>query len=218
MGAAEPSLGRRRGGRGAAAHGLRVLGAAALLVLALGAFTPLASLANIWMAGSGRLEPAQAIVVLARGGADADGVLTNSSLRRTMHALDLYRRGLAPLIVFSGGIAEGGAEARLRSQLARGLGVPADAVEIGPAARTTRDEARGLAARLHGRGIRRILLVANPIDMPRARGVFARVGFTVLPAPTAASGPSQPEDRLALLTDIGVELLGLVYYRLAGWL
>jgi len=41
-------------------------------------------------------------------------------------------------------------------------------------------------------------------------------GFTVLPAPTAATGPSDPESRLGLLRDILSELAGLIYYRLAG--
>ena len=43
-----------------------------------------------------------------------------------------------------------------------------------------------------------------------------RVGFDVLPAPTAATGPSQPEARLGLLRDIVIELAGLTYYRLTG--
>ena len=60
------------------------------------------------------------------------------------------------------------------------------------------------------------LNVADPIDMPRARAVMERAGFTVLPAPTAATGPSDPQSRLGLLRDIVSELAGWMYYRLAG--
>jgi len=70
-------------------RGLRLLGLVGLLLFAVAAFTPLANRLNIWMAGVATLEPADAIVVLGRGGADTDGVLTNRSLRRTLHGIGL---------------------------------------------------------------------------------------------------------------------------------
>jgi uncharacterized SAM-binding protein YcdF (DUF218 family) len=194
-----------------------MLGAAGLIGLGVAAFTPLANALNAWMAGAPRLEPAEAIVVLARGGVDADGVLTNASLRRTLLGVTLYRNGLAPLLVFSGGISPDGLdEAAVRAALAGGLGIPAGAVLTASPVRSTRDEGAVVRRLLEPRGIRRILLVADPVDMPRTRAVFERVGFAVLPAPTASSGPSDPESRLSLLRDLAVEMLGLVYYRLAG--
>jgi hypothetical protein len=42
------------------------------------------------------------------------------------------------------------------------------------------------------------------------------MGFTVLPAPTAATGPTAPEGRLALLRDIATEMASLAYYRITG--
>lgn len=198
---------------------LRFLGLAGLGFLVVGAFTPLANVMNWWMAGREQLEPAEAVVVLARGGADADGVLTNRSLRRTLHAIDLYRRGLAPVVVFSGGpVTTPPGEAALRAELARGLGVPTGAILAVSSARTTREEAAVLREVLPPRGIRRILLVADPVDMPRAQATFERVGFAVLPAPTASSGPSQPESRLNLLREVAIELAAWLYYRLTGHL
>lgn len=191
---------------------LRLLGLVGLLLFVVAAFTPLANRLNIWMAGSARLEPADAIVVLGRGGADTDGVLTNRSLRRTLHGIDLYGDRLAPLLVFSGSAEESHARARL----AEGLGVPTGAVVRVASATTTRGEAEELRRFLLPLGRRRILLVADPIDMPRTRAVMERAGFTVLPAPTAATGPSDPESRLRLLHDIVGELAGWMYYRLAG--
>ncbi|HVQ75629.1 MAG TPA: YdcF family protein [Candidatus Binatia bacterium] len=199
---------------------LRALGVAGVLALGVAAFTPLANVLNGWMAGTPRLEPAEAIVVLARGGVDADGVLTNASLRRTLLGVDLYRKGLAPLLVFSGGVQGGQGEAVMRAGLARGLGVP-DAAILTPFAstvRTTRGEGAAMRQILAPRGIRSILLVADPVDMPRTRAVFERAGFTVLPAPTASSGSSDPESRLNLLRDIATEVVGLAYYRLSGHL
>lgn len=201
-----------------AVRALRALGVAGVLALGVAAFTPLANVLNGWMAGTARLEPAEAIVVLARGGVDADGVLTNASLRRTLLGVDLYRKGLAPLLVFSGGVRGGQDESVVRADLARGLGVPDAAILTASAARTTREEGAAMRQVLTPRGIRSILLVADPVDMPRTRAVFERAGFTVLPAPTASSGSSDPESRLGLLRDIAIEVVGLAYYRLAGHL
>ncbi|MBI2529455.1 MAG: YdcF family protein [Candidatus Rokubacteria bacterium] len=195
-------------------RGVRPLGLVALLLFAAAAFTPLASWLNAWMAGVARLEPADAIVVLGRGGADTDGVLTNRSLRRVLHGVALHQQALAPWLVLSGSAEE----IQARATLAQGLGVPAAAILRAGLAHTTREEADRLGRLLLPRGSRRILLVADPIDMPRARGAMERAGFTVLPAPTAASGPSQPEARLGLLRDIVIELAGWTYYRLTGTL
>jgi len=193
-------------------RGLRLLGLAGLLVFAAAAFTPLANCLNAWMAGVASLEPSDAIVVLGRGGADSDGILTNRSLRRVLRGVDLYRDGLASLLVLSGSADE----TRSRASLARGLGVPAAAILSAAPARTTGEEAEAVRRLLVPLGHRSILLVADPIDMPRGRALMERAGFTVRPAPTAASGPSQPEARLSLLKDILMELAAWAYYRLTG--
>ncbi len=191
---------------------LRLLGLMGLLLFSATAFTPLANDINAWMAGSPKLERSDAIVVLGRGGVDSDGVLTNRSLRRVLHGISLYDDGLAPLLVLSGTVEE----IRARGTLARGAGVPATAILFPGPAHTTGDEAEQLRRLLIPRGIRRILLVADPIDMPRGRALMKRAGFIVLPAPTTATGPSRPEARLDLLRDILIELSAWAYYRLTG--
>ena len=203
---------RRRPPLGAAGWAIRLLGLLGVAFFVVGAFTPLANVLNARMAGPPAIEPADAIVVVARGGADTDGVLTNRSLRRTLVGIELHRGGLAPVLVFSGGDDEIDA----RTRLARGLGVPADRLVAARGARTTRQEADVLAELLVPKGIRRVLVVADPIDMPRTRRVLERRGFAVLPAPTASSGPGDPEGRLSLLRDLCVELTAWGYNRLAG--
>jgi len=193
-------------------RGLRLLGFAGLVVFATMAFTPLANYINIRMAGVARLEPSDAIVVLGRGGADSDGILTNRSLRRVVRGIDLYRQGFAPLLVFSGSFEE----IRERANVARALGVPGPAILSAPAARTTREEAEEVRKLLLPLGRKNVLLVSDPIDMPRARALMERAGFTVRPAPTAASGPSQPEARLGLVRDLLIELSAWTFYRVTG--
>jgi uncharacterized SAM-binding protein YcdF (DUF218 family) len=193
-------------------RGLRYVGLIALLLFAIAAFTPLANLLNIWMAGQAHVEPSDAIVVMGRGGADADGVLTNRSLRRLLLGVALYNDDLAPVLVLSG--SKGEAEAR--KALARGLGVPDEAILVSTKARTTREEAADVRDLLLPLGRHHILLVADPIDMPRSRTLMERAGFVVHPVPTAASGPSNPESRLGLVRDIAIELSAWAFYRLAG--
>ena len=204
-------LGAEGGNRSRA---LRLLGAAGLLLLVVGGFTPLANVLNRWMAGPIELRPAQAIVVPGRGGVDTDAVLTNASLRRTLRAIALQQKGLSPLIVFSGADAEIDA----RVLLARGLGIAAESVLPARGANTTREEAALLEGLLKPRGVARILLVADSIDMPRTRALFEGAGFTVFGAHTGTGGPTDPESRLQLLREMGIELFAWYYYRLRGWL
>jgi uncharacterized SAM-binding protein YcdF (DUF218 family) len=191
---------------------LRYVGVLALLLFVVAAFTPLANLLNIRMAGVAQLEPSDAIVVLGRGGADSDGVLTNRSLRRVLHGIELYKHALAPFLVLLGSTAEMNA----RLALARGLAVPESAILTAGVGLTTRNEAAQISRLLLPTGRRHILLVADPIDMPRSRALFEQAGFTVHAAPTAAGGPSIPESRLSLTRDIATELVACAYHRLAG--
>jgi len=193
-------------------RGLRCLGLIVLLLFAIATFTPLANLINIRMAGVPHVEPSDAIVVLGRGGADSDGVLTNRSLRRLLLGVGLYHDGFAPLLVLSGSAGE----VHARTTLAHGFGIPEAAILTTARARTTKEEAEEIARLLLPLGQRRILLVADPIDMPRSLALMEHSGFVVRPVPTAATGPSNPEGRLGLLRDLITELAAWTYYRLTG--
>jgi uncharacterized SAM-binding protein YcdF (DUF218 family) len=96
------------------------------------------------------------------------------------------------------------------------MGVPDKAILVSAKARTTREEASEIHGLLLPLGRQRILLVADPIDMPRTRVLMERSGFEVHPVPTASSGPSTPESRLGLCRDIAIELSAWGYYRLSG--
>ena len=195
----------------------RLLGAAALALFMVSAFTPAANLIAAWLAGASVVAPAEAIVVLGAGGGTLDdGLPDSASLRRALRGILLYRAGLARRLVFSG--SPGEIEGRV--ELARELGVPSDAVLRAPGSYTTRDEAARLRVLLGPTGARRILLVTDSQHMIRARPLFERAGFDPLPVAvggTARGNPS-PEARLALVRDICRELLARLYYRAAGYL
>jgi uncharacterized SAM-binding protein YcdF (DUF218 family) len=214
---ADTRLGPRRS-RGL--RGSRILGGLALAFLAVVELTPATGWLARRYAEPARLEPAEAIVALG-GGFGPDGWLDAASWRRMVHGILLYRQGLAPLLVLPGSTPPTGpAEADIRARTARELGVPPAAILPVVGANTTREEAFRVSAELRSRGVRSILLVTGPLHLVRARAVFERQGFVVRPAPVGDLSlyPEKPGERLALAQSLAQELLGRLYYRLAGYL
>jgi len=198
----------------------RLVGLAGVALFVTTAFTPLPNLLSRWAGSPAEPEASDAIVVLG-GSVWPDGVLSNSSMRRTLHGIGLYRRGLAPLLVFLGPArAAGPREAEVRAALARELGIPPEAILTEGDARTTREEALRVKALLSPRGIRRILLVTDPLHMWRARRVFQGAGFEVHAAPVAdfPTAEAGPGGRLNLMSRVLEELFARLYYRVAGYL
>jgi uncharacterized SAM-binding protein YcdF (DUF218 family) len=191
-----------------------------LALFLLSAFTPLPNILGRSTGGPSALEPAEAIVVLG-GGVLPDGVLSNSSMRRALHGILLHRKGLAPILVFFGPVGDDGpAEAEVRAELARELGVTPEVILTAEEARTTREEALRGGTLLQAKGVRRILLVTDAYHMRRARTLFEMAGFEVLAAPThdLSSRVVKPEDRLTLMRRIVEERLARLYYGIAGYL
>jgi uncharacterized SAM-binding protein YcdF (DUF218 family) len=198
---------------------LRSTGAAVVAGFLVTVYTPLPGILGPAVSGTAPLERAGAIVVLGGGGVRPDGHLSDISLRRALHGIGLYRRDLAPLLVFSGGAADGPTEAEARAALARTCGIAPGAILTDSRSRTTREEGVNIAARLLPQGVRKIVLVADAEGMSRAAGVFEKVGFEVVPSPVAeVSGDGGPEERLALVRRLAMELVGRLYYRIAGYI
>lgn len=194
----------------------RLVGLVTVLGFVALAFTPLPNRLHPVFVDPPRVAPAQAIVVLGAG-ADLD-YLSERSLRRAVHGIRLYHRKLAPVIVLHGPWQGHSApEAATRADLARDLGVPSKAIVLA-AGRTTREEAEQSWKQLAPHGRTRILLVTGSHHMWRARAMFERQGFAVLPAPVdeAALTSSGPEVRLGLARSLLQEGMARLVYRLAG--
>ena len=199
---------------------IRFLGLVTVGAFFLMSFTPLPNVLNRWVGVPARLEPAAAIVVLGAG-MEGDGVLSTSSLRRAIHGIMLFQRGLAPLLAFSGPTSQphSRAEAEVRADMARLLGVSSTAILAETTALTTRAEAERMAALLQSRGVSTILLVTSYAHMARSRQLFENVGFTVQPAPVAdLSHADKPEARWGLMRPLVQEFLARIYYRVAGYI
>jgi uncharacterized SAM-binding protein YcdF (DUF218 family) len=196
---------------------VRALGGLVLIIFALTAFTPAVNHLEHRLAAPPDLRRADAIVVLGQA-VMPDATLPPLSLQRTVYGVLLFKRGLAPLIVFSGARLPSTdiVEADVRARLARELGVPAAAILTESDVQTTRDEARGIAAQLLPRGARRILLVSEGAHLTRARRLFARAGFEVFPAPSDGTigDAHDPESRLWALRALGSEVAARLYAAL----
>jgi uncharacterized SAM-binding protein YcdF (DUF218 family) len=197
---------------------LRLVGIAGIAAFLAMTLTPLPNLAARALAVRAEVAPADAIVVLS-GTVAPDGTLSGESLQRAVGGIRLERQGLAPLLLMSGVVEGAGAdEAAARARLARDLGVPAGRILTMPSVHTTRDEASRAREILRPLGVRRILLVTNSFHLARARAVFERADFEVLPAPadTRSLDATRPGARLALTLLVARETLARAYYRLSG--
>ncbi|WP_456447439.1 YdcF family protein [Thiolapillus sp.] len=109
----------------------------------------------------------------------------SGSADRLFHAAALYRAGKAPVLLLTGGNAEGyEAEAVSMQRMLKFLGIPPDAMLLETQSRNTRQNAVYSAAILNARHARRILLVTSACHMRRAKQAFERQGFAVFPAAT----------------------------------
>ena len=129
------------------------------------------------------LAPADAIVVL--GAAQYSGRPSPVLQARLDHALALYRRGLAPRVILTGGTAPGDrtSEAAVGRSYLRRAGVPATAMLMEAEGRTTRASLTAVAAVAGPLAIRRVILVSDPFHLLRARTIARRLGLEALTSP-----------------------------------
>ena len=101
----------------------------------------------------------------------------NYAADRAAHATELYRMGIAPIIVASGRALR--PYAGISEMMERDLeshGVPAASiVKFSHRGENTREEAEALAGLIAGRGWKRVLIVTSNYHARRARFIFERV-------------------------------------------
>ena len=199
------------------------VGAAAIVGLAtmLIALTPLPGMAARTWAEWGRPRPAEVIIVLGSG-TTWPGVLLYDSVSRLQHGVWLYHAGFAARLVVSGGAHPAGttpSEGELMRRAALTMGVPAE--RIIPETRSSRTYENGVevAAIMRREGWTSAILVTDAVHMRRARLVFERLGVTVYPSAshTVGMAANTPGRRLLILENVVYEALGLLTYRIKGW-
>ena len=123
-------------------------------------------------------RPSQAIIVL--GAAQYDGRPSPVFEARLDHAAELYKQGIAPMIVVTGGKQPGDrfTEAGAGADYLHARGVPDDAILRETTSRTSWESLRGVGAVPQGRAaITRVVLVSDPFHSLRIRLIAEEIGF-----------------------------------------
>ena len=157
------------------------------LFLAVGAVYTVAFVLVLGGAQVDDQHRADAIVVL--GAAQYNGRPSPVLRARLDHALALYREGLAPVIVVTGGVGRGDkeSEATVARRYLILRQVPDSAVVEQPAGRSTQASMTAVAQWLAGRGWHTVLLVSDPFHMFRLRLEARRTGLEAYTSPTDTS-------------------------------
>lgn len=144
-----------------------------------------------------------AIVVL--GAAQYDGRPSPVLKARLDHAIRLYERGVAPVIITTGGQAPGDtvSEAVVSRRYAIKQGVPAAAILTERGGMTTLESMRAVSRLMRGRNLKTAVLVSDPFHMLRLKLLAMRVGFTGYTSPTRTSPISRnrEEERKHLIRE-----------------
>jgi uncharacterized SAM-binding protein YcdF (DUF218 family) len=187
-----------------------------------------------WLASPLKIEQAprsaQAIVVFA-GGVGESGRPAQGYEERVQYAVDLYKQGYAPKIIFSSGYMFVFKEPLVMKALAVSLGVPASDIILEDQAKNTYQNVLYTARILRSDGRKEILLVSSPYHMRRAALIFKKlapdmaVAYTPLPKSSFYAHPSRDlkgrriyrQVSLRQLRAIVHEYLGIIYYIWKGY-
>jgi len=132
-------------------------------------------------------QHASAIVVL--GAAQYVGRPSPVLRARLDHAIELWRQGLAPRIIFTGGFGDRDttSEAAVGQRYAIARGVPARAILIENAGRSTAESLEQVALLMDAEPSREVILVSDPFHMLRLSILARRYGMTPYTSPTRTS-------------------------------
>src|SRR5215207_3852140 len=108
---------------------------------------------------------------------------------RLDHAIALWSRGLAPIMIVTGGtgIGDTTSEAAVSQRYVAQHGVPMHAILLETEGRTTSESMAGVSALMSSQGRRDVLLVSDPFHMLRLTILARRHGLEPFASPTPTS-------------------------------
>jgi uncharacterized SAM-binding protein YcdF (DUF218 family) len=161
-------------------------------------------------ASQDQAAPSDAIGVL--GAAEYEGKPSPVYRARLDHALALYHRGIAPLIITLGG--PGGdkyTEGAVGQEYLMSMGVPEEAIIAETESRTTEDSAQRIAVIARANNLKRLTIVSDGTHLFRIHAICAADGLDVLTSPRprveVEGGPGR-------LNPIAHEILSYSLWRL----
>jgi len=164
--------------------------------------------------GRDEARPADAIVVL--GAAQFNGTASGVFAARLDHAVELFKAGLAPYLIVTGGKQPGDrtTEAATARAYARAHGVPDDRILLEDKGRSTLESLQAVALIMAGRKMRSAVFVSDRTHMLRVLRMATDLGIESWGSPTATSPTDLDSVRRSRATLH--ELAGLVFYWFGG--
>ena len=151
--------------------------------------------------------------------------VSQDTYRRLQHGIWLFRHwnSSVPILVCGGGYGQEPYSQTMRRVL-ESEGVPPNLIWTEGVSRNTHEDALYGSEVLRGHDVSLIALVVEANSMPRAAASFQKVGIRVLPAPIRftklnlkLSDVFPSWQAIALNGESVHELVGLLWYRLRGW-
>ena len=137
--------------------------------------------------------------------------------RRTLHAVKLYKEGLAAAIVFSGGLGtHPPTEAQAAARLAMDQGVPPEAIVLEEESHSTEDSAFLVSEIMRAQGWQTAIVVSDAYHLWRAKLLFGKAGIEAYPSP--AHGERYPLSKRMYLYYLGREVVAVAWYYVKSWL
>jgi len=141
----------------------------------------------VWVGERDQAAPADVIIVL--GAAAYDARPSPVFAERIRHGIDLYQRGLAKHLIFTGGFGNGArfSESQVAQRYALKHGVPRQAILIETRSRTTHQNLQQAAVLMKAHGFKRAIVVSDPLHMARALRLAREAGIDALGSSTPTS-------------------------------
>jgi uncharacterized SAM-binding protein YcdF (DUF218 family) len=141
----------------------------------------------VWVGERDQAAPADVIIVL--GAAAYDARPSPVFAERIRHGIDLYQRGLAKHLIFTGGFGNGArfSESQVAQRYALKHGVPRRAILIETRSRTTHQNLQQAAVLMTAHGFKRAIVVSDPLHMARALRLAREAGIDALGSSTPTS-------------------------------
>ncbi len=167
-------------------------------------------------------QPSDVIVLLSHDQL-GDRWLSPEGAQRTLGALELFRRGFAPVIVSSGAnLKERHNQAERQANWLALAGIPRDAIIVENRSTRTYESAVEVLKIIRAKRWKSAVVVTSEFDVPRVRAVFRKLGFSNLsfqevPEFGTPSGLYYASGWRAFY-HATYEYAGLILYKWKGWI
>jgi uncharacterized SAM-binding protein YcdF (DUF218 family) len=191
-------------------RGLQVTGAVLLAVVLYLAVT---TAQVVHAAGEHQQDRVGAIIVM--GAAQYDGTPSPDLAARLAHALALWRAGVAPTVVVTGGKEPGDtySESEVGADWLAARGVPQQSILREVNGRDTWQSLDATAAFLHDRAITRVVLVSDPFHDERITLMASALGLQ----PEVSPATDSPIRGSAAVPYYAKEIAEVATGRIIGW-